>query len=120
MSKITFDFSGSETQRPEIKIEARGVDIIYATAVLIDFLINTLQKAEKEPYKEKQKKVLAMVQIALDGMYEQKSKEKKRWRTVQMNDDDFDIIKALQILFLAMFFGFGILLLITDIVTALS
>ena len=76
MSKITFDFSGSETQRPEIKIEARGVDIIYATAVLIDFLINTLQKAEKEPYKEKQKKVLAMVQIALDDMCEQESKEK--------------------------------------------
>lgn len=76
MSKITFDFSGSETQRPEIEIEARGVDIIYATAVLIDFLINTLQKAEKESYEEKLKKVLAMVQIALDGMCEQKSKEK--------------------------------------------
>ena len=37
-----------------------------------------------------------------------------------MNDDDFDIIKALQILFLAMFFGLGMLLLITGIVTALS
>lgn len=76
MSKITFDFSGSETQQPKIDIEARGVDIIYATAVLIDFLINTLQKAEKESYKEKQKKVLAMVQIALDDMCEQESKEK--------------------------------------------
>lgn len=120
MRKITFDFSGSETQRPEIEIEARGVDIIYATAVLIDFLIDEFQKAEKESYDKKLKKVLAMVQTALDGICKQKSKEKKRWRTVQMNDDDFDIIKALQILFLAMFFGFGILLLITDIVTALS
>lgn len=125
MSKITFDFSGSETQRPEIEIEARCIDIIYATAVLIDFLINTLQKAEKEPYKEKQKKVLAMVQMALDGICKQKIKEKKRWRTVQMNDDDFEIItdkiiKVLQILFLAILCGLGMLLLITGIVTALS
>ena len=76
MRKITFDFSGSETQQSKIDIEARGVDIIYATAVLIDFLINTLQKAEKESYKEKQKKVLAMVQMALDGICKQKIKEK--------------------------------------------
>lgn len=75
MSKITFDFSGSGT-RPEIEIEAKGVDIIYATTVLIDFLIDEFQKAEKEPYKEKQKKVLAMVQMALDGICKQKIKEK--------------------------------------------
>jgi len=66
MSKITFEFSDSGTRRPEIEIETTGVDIIYATAVLIDFLINELQKAEKEAYEEKLKKVLAMVQIAFD------------------------------------------------------
>ena len=48
------------------------------------------------------------------------NQRKKRWRTVQMNDDDFDIIKALQILFLAILCGLGMLLLITGIVTALS
>lgn len=42
-----------------------------------------------------------------------------------MNDDDFEIIadkiiKVLQILFLAILCGLGMLLLITDIVTALS
>jgi len=74
MNKIIFEFSSSGT-RPEIEIEARGVDIIYATAVLIDFLINELQKAEKKSREERLKKVLAMVQIALDGMCEQKSKK---------------------------------------------
>ena len=53
------------------------------------------------------------------------NQRKKRWRTVQMNDDDFEIIadkiiKVLQILFLAILCGLGMLLLITDIVTALS
>ena len=76
MNEITFDFSDSGTRRPEIEIETTGVNIIYATAVLIDFLINELQKAEKKSYEERLKKVLAMVQIALDGMCEQKSKEK--------------------------------------------
>lgn len=76
MSKITFDFSGSETQRPEIKIEARGVDIIYATAVLIDFLIDEFQKAEKESYDKKLKKVLSMVQTALDSIQTEKQRKK--------------------------------------------
>ena len=47
------------------------------------------------------------------------------WRKLKMNDDDFEniadkIIKVLQILFLAILCGLGMLLLITGIVTALS
>lgn len=33
MRKITFDFSGSETQRPEIKIEARIADFIFSNTL---------------------------------------------------------------------------------------
>ena len=75
MSKITFDFSGSGTQ-PKAEIEARGVDIIYATAVLIDFLIDEFQKAEKESYDKKLKKVLSMVQTALDSIQTEKQRKK--------------------------------------------
>ena len=78
MSKITFDFSGSGTRLTDakIEIEARGVDIIYATAVLIDFLIDEFQKAEKESYDKKLKKVLSMVQTALDSIQTEKQRKK--------------------------------------------
>lgn len=78
MRKITFDFSGSRTRLTDakIEIEARGVDIIYATAVLIDFLIDEFQKAEKESYDKKLKKVLSMVQTALDSIQTEKQRKK--------------------------------------------
>ena len=78
MRKITFDFSDSGTRLTDadIKIEARGVDIIYATAVLIDFLIDEFQKAEKESYDKKLKKVLSMVQTALDSIQTEKQRKK--------------------------------------------
>lgn len=75
MNKIIFEFSETGTQ-PKVEIEARGVDIIYATAVLIDFLIDGLQKAEKESYDKKLKKVLSMVQTALDSIQTEKQREK--------------------------------------------